>query len=211
MTRFEQDYLEKLIEKARKSGLGKSSTSPSITTNWVVFTGTYSAGKTTLIQDLAESLQVCFHQEAAREFIEEQLQLGRTRAEIWADVESTVMPVHKLRVALESSLNPSEPVLLDTAIPDTLPYALLYGTDPIEIIKASNLFRYKEPVFLVEPLPFKSDDVRNSNAQERSALHYLRKKIYINLGYQVMSVPTLDRINRRDFVLRYFNEISGKQ
>jgi nicotinamide riboside kinase len=68
--------------------LGKSSSSHGVITKWVVFTGTYSAGKTTLVQDLAKSLQVDFHQEPAREFIEEQLQLGRTRVEIWADIES---------------------------------------------------------------------------------------------------------------------------
>jgi len=209
MNKFGQ-HLEELLEKARRNGLGQSSPSSSVTTNWVVFTGTYSAGKTTLVQDLAESLHVCFHQEPARAFIEEQLRLGRKRAEVWADVESTVMPVHKLRVDLESSLNHTEIVLLDTAIPDTLPYALLYGTDPEEIIRASGLFRYKDPVFLVEPLPFISDDIRNSNAQERLALHYLREKIYMTLGYRVVSVPVFDRIERRDFVRRCLGEMPDK-
>lgn len=207
MDKFDQKRLERLLETARQNGLDKSSLSGGVTTSWVVFTGTYSAGKTTLVQDLAKSLQIFFHQEPAREFIEEQLRLGRKSAEIWADVESTVMPVHKLRVALESSLNPTERVLLDTAIPDTLPYALLYGTDPKEIIRASGLFRYKDPVFLVEPLPFKSDNIRNSNVQERLALHYLRERIYMTLGYQVVSVPVLDKIGRRDFVLRYLGEV----
>jgi predicted ATPase len=210
MKKFGQQYLEELLEKAKQNGLGQSSPSSSVTTNWVVFTGTYSAGKTTLVQDLAESLKVCFHQEPARVFIEDQLRLGRTSAEVWADVESTVMPVHKLRVALESSLNTTELVLLDTAIPDTLPYALLYGTDPQEIIRASSFFRYKDTVFLVDPLPFEADDIRNSNAQERLALHYLRKKIYIILGYQVVSVPVLDRTKRRDFVLQCLHEMPDK-
>jgi predicted ATPase len=210
MDKFDKKHLERLLDTAKQNGLGKSSLSCGVTTNWVVFTGTYSAGKTTLVQDLAESLPARFRQEPARAFIEEQLKLGRTSAEIWADVESTVMPVHERRVDLESRLNPAERVLLDTAIPDTLPYALLYGTDPEEIIRASGLFRYKDPVFLVEPLPFKSDDIRNSNAQERLALHYLRGKIYINLGYRVVSVPVLDRIGRRDFVLRCLHEMPGK-
>ena len=210
MNEFGQQYLEELLEKAKRNGLGQSSPSSSVTTNWVVFTGTYSAGKTTLVQDLAESLKVCFHQEPARAYIEEQLQLGRTNAEVWADVESTVMPVHKLRVALESSLNTTELVLLDTAIPDTLPYALLYGTDPQEIIRASSSFRYKDTVFLIDPLPFEADDIRNSNAQERLALHYLRKKIYITLGYHVVSVPVLDRTKRRDFVLQCLHGMPDK-
>jgi predicted ATPase len=207
MNKFGQQHLEGLIEKALQKGLGQCSHSYSITTNWVVFTGTYSSGKTTLVKDLAESLHVCFHQEPARTFIEKQLRLGRKKTEVWNDVESTVMPIHKLRFALESSLNPAELVLLDTAIPDTLPYALLYETDPGEIIRASYLFRYKEPVFCVEPLPFIPDDVRDSNAQERYALYYLRKKIYLNLGYRVVSVPILDRVGRRDFVLRRLGEM----
>ena len=209
MNEFGQQHLEELLEKAKRNGLGQSSPSSSITTNWVVFTGTYSAGKTTLVQDLAESLKVCFHQEPARAFIEKQFRLGRTYAEIWADVESTVMPVHKLRQDLESSLSSEKLVLLDTAIPDTLPYALLYGVAPQEIIKASRSFRYKDPVFLVEPLPFKADDIRSSNVQERLALHYLRKRIYIALGYRVVSIPVLDRIKRRDFVLRCLDEMSN--
>lgn len=207
MNNFDQKNLERLLDTARQNGLGKSSLSRGVTTNWLVFTGTYSAGKTTLVQDLAESLHICFHQEPARAFIEEQLKLGHTSAEIWADVESTVMPVHERRVDLESRLNPIERVLLDTAIPDTLPYALLYGTDPKEIIKASGLFRYKDPVFLVEPLPFKSDNIRNSNVQERLALHYLREKIYMTLGYRIVRVPVLDKVERRDFVLRCLHDM----
>ncbi len=207
MSKFGQKNLDRLLETAKQYGLGKPSLSNSVTTNWFVFTGTYSAGKTTLVQDIAESLGVCFHQEPARKFIEKQLGLGRTNEEIWSDVESTVMPVHKLRVDLEYSLDIKELVLLDTAIPDTLPYALLYGIDPEEIIRASSLFRYREPLFLVEPLHFKSDEIRNLDSQERFALHYLKKKIYTTLGYSVVSVPVLDRNRRRDFVLRCLHEM----
>jgi predicted ATPase len=211
MDKFGHKRLDTLLEMAKQYGLSKPSFSNSVITNWVVFTGTYASGKTTLIQDLADSLRVPFRQEPARSFIEKQLQTGRTNVEIWADVGATVMPVHKLRVDLEYSLDTKEFILLDTAIPDTLPYALLYGIDPQEIIRESTHFRYKEPVFLVEPLPFKSDEVRNLNSQERIALHYLRKKIYIILGYRVISVPVLDRIERRDFVLRYLREMPEVQ
>jgi len=210
MGKFGQKHLERLLETAKQYGLGKLSLSTGVATNWVVCTGTYSAGKTTLVRDIAESLGVCFHEEPARTFIEKQLQLGRTNSEVWANVGATVMPVHKLRLDLENSLNVEELLLLDTAIPDTIPYALLYGINPEEIIKASSLFRYKEPVFLVEPLPFKSDEIRKSDSKERFALHYLRKKIYITLGYHVVSVPVLDRISRRDFVLRCLHEMPGK-
>lgn len=210
MDKFELKQLEKLLETAKQCGLNEPSLSDSVITNWVVFTGTYSAGKTTLLQDVAESLGICFNQEPARVFIDKQLQLRRTNAEIWADVESTVMPVHKLRVDLEHSLDTEELLLLDTAIPDTLPYALLYGIDPEEIIRASSRFRYKEPIFLVEPLPFKQDEIRKLNSQERFALHYLRKNIYITLGYRVVSVPVLDKIRRRDFVLQFLREKLGK-
>ena len=210
MGKFGQKHLERLLETAKQYGLGKLSLSAGVATNWVVCTGTYSAGKTTLVQDIAESFGVCFHEEPARTFIEKQLQLGRTNAEVWADVGSTVMPVHKLRFDLENSLNVEELVLLDTAIPDTIPYALLYGIDPEEIIRASSLFRYKEPVFLVEPLHFKSDEIRKSDSKERFALHYLRKNIYITLGYRVVNVPVLDRIRRRNFVLQYLHEMPGK-
>ena len=211
MSKFGQKDLDRLLETAKQYGLGKPSLSDSVTTNWFVFTGTYSAGKTTLVQDIAESLGVCFHQEPARKFIEKQLKLGRTNEEIWSDVESTVMPVHKLRVDLECSIDIEELVLLDTAIPDTLPYALLYGIKPEKIIRASSLFRYREPVFMVEPLPFKSDEIRNLNSKERFALHYIREKIYVTLSYRVVSVPVLDRIERRDFVLRYLREMPEVQ
>lgn len=211
MNKLGRKHLGKLLERTKQCGLNELCLSGSVKTNWVVFTGTYSAGKTTLVQDVAESAGICFAQEPARAFIEKQLQLGRTNAQIWADVESTVMPIHELRLDSEKSLDIEQCILLDTAIPDTLAYALLYAVGLEEIIRDCRLFRYREPIFLVEPLPFKSDEIRKSDSQERLSLHYLRKQIYIALGYSVVCVPVLGRIARRDFVLRYLREKSSNQ
>jgi predicted ATPase len=209
MTKYGHRHLDKLLEKTvDQHGLGKQVFSNTIETNWFVFTGTYSAGKTTLIQDLAETLGVCYYEEPARKFITSKVRLGYKIKDIWADVQSTVMPVNKLRIDLERSLNPEQLVLLDTAIPDTLPYALLYGIDPEEIARASSFYRYKEPIYLVEPLPLKHDAVRNSHPQERLAVHYLRKEIYRILGYRVVIVPILNRGRRRDFVLQSMGKIT---
>ena len=61
------------------------------------------------------------------------------------DAAWTVEPIHRRHVQLEASLEPHEPFVLDTAIPDTLAYALQYNTVCTEIIREIGLFRYNEP------------------------------------------------------------------
>lgn len=194
-------HLDELIGIALQKGLGSSGCRASIATNWTVFTGTYSAGKTTLIGDIGDAIDVRCQKEPSRTFLEKKRRSGVKLEAIWNDVAGTVLPIHNLRVDLECSIDPKERTLLDTAIPDTLPYALLYETNIDEIIKACSTFKYKEPIFLVEPLPFKKDNVRRSDPHERMALHHLREKVYLSLGYQVVKVPVLKRVDRLDFMI----------
>lgn len=168
-------------------------------------TGTYSAGKSTLCRALADALGVRSLDEPARTYFES-LQSNTRKNDSSecspSDVRSTILPIHAARLELEESLDPSEQVVLDTAIPDTLAYALLYDLCIDEVIGACGRFRYCEPILALAPLPFVRDSIRNDDYDERASISFLRAKIYELLGYSVVTLPPVAPAERcRDALL----------
>ncbi len=196
------DYLEALLSTAVERGLAPALRRGGAPTRWHVVTGTYSSGKTTLVRDIARATGLPEHEEPARTFIETRLAPGQAAATVWAHPESLVVPIHQERVRLESSLDVQIEHVLDTAIPDTLAYALLYGSGVDEIIAACGLYSYREPIVFLESLPFVKDDVRHDDASERLAIAYLRARIYSLLGYDEIRIPAVGERERFDRAVR---------
>jgi predicted ATPase len=200
------EELEGLLSLAVGHGLSPALRAHAVRTRWSVVTGTYSAGKTTLVRDLAASLDMRATKEPARAFIEAYLAKEGSAESLWARPAATVQPIHEERVRYEMSLDPASRVLLDTAIPDTLAYALLYKAAVSEIVAACGRFSYSEPILFLDPLPLVIDEIRNDDASERFAIHYLRSRIYSLLGYSEFTIPALDPRERLKYAtkaLRY--------
>ena len=169
-------------------------------TNWVVVTGAASSGKTTLVSRLAPVLDAQFYPEPARSYYKSKRSKQSSPDEIWDDVKSSVAPIHRLRLQLEKSLEPNDLVLLDTAIPDTLPYALIHDEIVHTVHEDCFKFRYYNKIFLLEQLPFEEDNVRSSDRAERDKIEVMKKIIYSYLGYEVVFVPSMPIEKRVSFV-----------
>jgi predicted ATPase len=157
-----------------------------VQTNWVVLTGCPSAGKTTVIEGLAElGYKTC--PEFAREYFQRELEAGRTIQEIRQDKLALRRTLIEETKAVERRLDPRELVILDRAVPDNIAFAELEGLNVAELL-GTWPFRYRQ-VFNLESLPLENDGVRDMNSELNDRLEAQNIAAYRRLGYDVISVP----------------------
>ncbi len=171
-------------------------------TNWCVFTGAPSSGKTSVLEELAHrgyAVQV----EVARELIETALRQGKTLVEIRdkTHVQDLQRRIVALKLAREKGLHPETLVFSDRGTPDSIAYYRLAGLDPEPAIDASLVFEYRA-VFLFARLPLIKDDVRTEDDAQALALEQAIIADYQSLGYKPIRVPVLPIVERADFILQ---------
>lgn len=171
-----------------------------IETNWVVFTGAPSSGKTTTIEFL-EKLGYRYMPETARAYLERELAKGRSLEDIKSDQKRFQQALLLEKIKLEGKLPPQELVFLDRAIPDSISYYRLNNIDPEECFEASKKYRYRK-VFIFDRLPFEYDGVRVDNEEIAAELDRLLDQDYRDLGYTPVRVPVLSIEERVHFILK---------
>ena len=114
-------------------------------------------------------------------------------------------PIHRRRWEIEEALDPSDLILLDTAVPDTLVYALLFGAPYRHIADRALHFGYRQ-VFVLDLLPLKVEPVREPIADHRAKIDVLTEAVYRALGYRPIRVPALPRPQRVKQILQYITK-----
>lgn len=170
-------------------------------THWHVITGAPCSGKTAVICELERRGYPVVH-EAARAYIHEELQKGKTMAQIKGDILAFERHILYQKIEIEQSLSKDATVFLDRAIPDSIGYYLLEGLNPDDPIQKSGLWRYKN-IFFFERITFEIDTVRSEDDEIAAALDGLLKKSYQMLGYEIISVPLMAVEDRVDFILKH--------
>lgn len=90
----------------------------------------------------------------------------------------------------ESNLPKNTIVILDSGMPDNIPYYIYCPgmKIPNKYLEACKN-RY-EKVFILEPLnSYEKDDVRGESKEEATILHHMKYDAYASLGYKVINVP----------------------
>jgi len=169
-------------------------------TNWYVVTGAPSSGKTTLVREL-ERLGYRVVHEVARDFIEAQMEQGRTLEEIRADKRSFETYILNAKVAIEATLPQDEVIVFDRAIPDSIAYFEAAGLDKTEAVEKSPLNRYRK-VFLLDRLPYKADHARIEDKEIAMKLDEGLEQSYKMLGYDVMRIGVMSIQERVEIVVR---------
>ena len=170
-------------------------------THWHVITGAPCSGKTAVICELERRGYPVVH-EAARAYIHEELQKGKTMAQIKGDILAFERHILYQKIEIEQSLSKNTAVFLDRAIPDSIGYYLLEGLNPDDPIQKSGRWRYKN-IFFFERITFEIDTVRSEDDEIAAALNDLLKKSYQMLGYEIISVPLMAVEDRVDFILKH--------
>jgi predicted ATPase len=173
-------------------------------TNWHVITGAPSCGKTTLIDQLAnQGFQTV--PESARLYIEREIAKGRAIHEILASsADERAMTDWQRRV--EHGLRATDVAFLDRALPDYLAWWRVHGLNPNELL-AECLHHCYASVFMLDPLPFQSDNERVDEVA--AVVDYTAgwlARDYGALGYSIVRVPVLPPEERLAFVLERLSE-----
>lgn len=169
--------------------------------NGYVITGAPCSGKTSVIKGLARrGFNVV--QEAARAYIDSQLNLGYALKEIKSDILSFERHILLAKVQIEKNLSKTQIVFLDRAIPDSIAYFQLEGLDWKEPLDYSRMLRYKQ-IFLFDQLAFEKDAVRSEDPMLATRIETLLEKCYLELGYPITRVPALPIDERIEFVLAH--------
>ena len=171
-----------------------------VQTNWQVIAGAPSAGKSTLIQRMAEQGFKTIP-ESARIYIEAELAKGRTIQDIRSKQKDLQYCFIEIQLEVERGLNPSEHLILDRGIPDQFTYCRMAGLDPNEFLTDCFYHQYAS-VFILAPLPsFDRDGLRDCDAEMVSYFDEWITRDYHSLGYTTIRVPVMPVEDRLSVVL----------
>lgn len=167
---------------------------------WYVVTGGPCSGKTTLLEEL-ERRGYRVEYEAARLYIEEELDKGHTLAEIRADEKAFQEKVLTRKMTVEQALPRNEIVFLDRGMPDTEAYLESIGiVGHAATQQACAQARYRT-IFLLDMLPYTSDHARTEDEAGAQRLHALLEETYRRRGYEPVSVPALPVSERAGYLI----------
>lgn len=167
----------------------------SANTNWVVITGAPSAGKSSVLQFLAE-LGYTATPEIARVLVENQDKDTNVRG----DEAAFQRMVTNKKLELEKSLNVNDQIFIDRGMPDSATYYRVAGLDPNEVTKDCLHFRYRK-VFFFERLELHKDGVRNEDDATSEFIQHWLEVDYRAFGYEVIRVPVMSIELRAKLIL----------
>ncbi|UCF61735.1 MAG: ATP-binding protein [Anaerolineaceae bacterium] len=175
-----------------------------VQTNWHVITGAPSCGKTTLIDQLADK-GFRTVPEIAHMYIEREMALGRKINEILKNRVDLQGILIDMQLGIEHELQANEVTFLDRALPDCLAFNRYVGLNPNDLLTECFYHRYAS-VFILDPLPFHENGVRDDDSAVVSYLDEWLARDYSALGYLVVRVPVLVPQERLEFVLERLSE-----
>lgn len=173
--------------------------------NFFIVTGGPGAGKTTLIEALAET-GFATVEEAGRRIIREQRETSGN-----ATHEGDRLAYRQLMFQrdLESYRNMEEissPVFFDRGLPDLIGYSRLIGAIvPPELDHAVTRYRYNDTVFIAPPWPeiYGADDERKQDLAEAIATYKAMRHAYEETGYTLVELPRVTVEERLRFVVEH--------
>jgi predicted ATPase len=165
-----------------------------------VLTGAPGSGKTAILDNLGSDIRCV--REPAREILAEQRALGGAGTH---DRDPSLF----VDLLLQRSIEKHEaaqrwegPTLFDRGVPDCIAYANLMGTDPAASILASEVYRYRSEVLVLEPWEeiYVVDEERTMSFADTVPFQDALIDAYERAGYALVEVPRGSVEDRAAFV-----------
>jgi predicted ATPase len=168
--------------------------------NWYVITGAPHSGKTTLIEMLRD-LGYKVVLEAARVYIDEEMEEGKALEEIRKDELAFQRKVLELKIENEKKESPNEIIFWDRGIPDSLAYYEMLGFAKDKFLQeATEKAKYKK-VFLLGTLSYEKDYARTESEDQQKLIHELLKKAYRQHGHKLVEIENVGPKERLRIIL----------
>ncbi len=169
---------------------------------WYVITGGPCAGKTSLIEELRRrGYEVV--PEAARAYIEANLAAGKTINDIRGDAAAFQRALIPVKEHAEAKLSPESTIFFDRGMHDSIVYLERAGVTDDPTLAAALAKTSYAKAFLLDLLPFETDQARTETAEEVQQIHEALGKAYESAGIRVERVPALSVTERADFILSH--------
>ncbi len=162
-----------------------------------ILTGPPGAGKTTLLQALSE--QVTTLPEAARRVLTEERITGGTAT---GEQDPQAFVARMAAVQIKDYKNADGLTLFDRGLPDLLAFCTYYRIADDAVRKASEAHRYRPHVFFLPAWKeiYQQDQERRLDFQGAKAFGALTRQGYLEMGYDLIDVPSGPVQARADFV-----------
>jgi len=170
----------------------------------IVLTGTAFAGKTTLINLLAEQGYQTIP-EAARDLIEQNQKIG-SQSLPWIDLDLFLVDLLHLQLEREAKIQDlNQPIFIDRSPIDQYAYFRYFNKSLTpEYRQAFETNRY-DKVFLLETLPgYQTDEIRKEPLEMVQQLRILHQETYQELGYHPILIPVTSIKNRLKYLEDHF-------
>ena len=169
-------------------------------TNWYVVTGGPCSGKTTTV-NLLRQRGYKTTIEHARHYLDTQSVNGKTVEEVRKNQIEFQLGVLEMQIEQENSLEESNVVFLDRAMPDSLAYYRFLNLPPDKKLLDSIAKAAYKKVFILDPLPLVKDYARKEDEEGQKRIQELLTEVYKSLPFPVVHVPILEPNDRVDFIL----------
>lgn len=159
-------------------------------TNWFVFTGAPSSGKTTLLYQL-EKHGFTIVQDEGRIYFHELKNTGSLNRALQEE------RIHQLKIIerklkKNASFSPHKVLLFDYGLPCSIVWGERLGISfPNAIVEAANSFRYKS-IFLFERLNLFKDEIR---IEDEKACLEIEEQLYKKYSLQSYRIFKVDKFN----------------
>ena len=170
--------------------------------NFYILTGAMGAGKSTIMEKIAERAMACVP-EPARPILREQ-RLIRSGGVPESDPDLfTRLMLSRAMHQFEAQAAAAGPVIFDRGIPDMIAYAELFSLDTGIYRNAAREYRYNTRVFWFEGWRdiYAKDDERKMEYEAATAFGRKAREVYESLAYEIVPVPRAAIEDRVNFIL----------
>ncbi len=170
--------------------------------NYYILTGAPGSGKSTLINSLRKKDYICVD-EPAREIIAEQKAIKGEGLYNKNKQLFLQLMLSRTMCRYNQYIDAAKPIVFDRGIPDIIGYAKLFELNPQPCIKASQICKYNNKIFLLPSWReiYSNDEDRTMSFDDSVQFGNLIRQAYDDLGYNCIDVPLVSIEERVNFII----------